>query len=79
MPRYFFNLFNDETTIDEEGLELPDDESAKARARDEARNFAAESIRHHGHLVLHHHIEVIRNDGVSVGVIGFGDVVEIRQ
>jgi hypothetical protein len=51
MPRYFFHVFNDEETRDEEGADLPDTPAAVRRAADEARILAAESIKEHGHLI----------------------------
>lgn len=79
MQRYFFHIYNDCDTPDEEGLELPDDETAVARGTAEARNLAAESVVLHGHLVLSHRIEVVSESGGCVAVIRFGDAVTIRQ
>lgn len=36
MPRYFFNLYNDLTAIDEEGVELPDLAAAEVHGIGEA-------------------------------------------
>ena len=78
MRRYFFHLYNDETSIDEEGTELPNDAVALQKAADQARNMAAHSVLH-GHLVLHHRIEVVDGNGQKVGTVHFGNVVEIQQ
>ena len=78
MARYFFNIYNDEETLDEEGLELPDASAALARAVDEVRNFAAESVKSHSHLVMHPRIEVVDADLRLVGTVRFGDVIEVR-
>jgi hypothetical protein len=59
MPRYYFHLFNDVTSIDEEGVELPNDAVALQRGADNARHMAADSVLH-GHLILDHRIEVQR-------------------
>ena len=77
MPRYYFHLFNDITSTDEEGTFLPNDASALQRAATVAREMAAESVRQ-GHLVLEHRIEVAKR-GETIGIVQFGDVVQIRQ
>ncbi|MDO7841919.1 DUF6894 family protein [Sphingomonas immobilis] len=79
MSRYYFHVFNDEETRDDEGQEFPDVAAAHARARYEVQRLAAHSITEHGHLVLHHRIEVEDQDGNWIATVQFGDVVEIRQ
>jgi len=78
MSRYYFNVYNDEITLDEEGAELADTSAALRRAADGVRNFAAESVKAHGHLVLHHKIEVEDEGRNRVGVVYFRDVVAIE-
>ncbi len=78
MQRYFFHIFNDTVTRDEEGIELGGDREAQERAFVEARVLAAESVREEGHLVLNHHIEVVAASGETIAVVKFGDAVEIR-
>lgn len=78
MTRYYFDVFNDEITLDEEGQELPDREAAVARARFEARVLAGDSVVQQGHLVLDHHIRVRSPDGDIVASVNFGDVIEVR-
>lgn len=58
MARYFFHVFNDEITLDEEGAELADLDAARAYAVESARALAADSVRH-GHLNLDHRIEIV--------------------
>jgi hypothetical protein len=77
MPRYFFNLYNDLTSIDEEGTELPDLSAAEARGRSNARIMAAESVKE-GHLTLHHRIEIADEDGAVLKIIPFSEVVAIQ-
>ncbi len=55
MPLYYFNLFNDDVTMDDEGVELADDEAARAHAVKEARVMAADTVLH-GHLTGSHRI-----------------------
>ena len=76
MPRYFFHLFNDETTIDHEGQELPNDAAAFLEATKCARAMAAESVE--GHLILDHRIEVTSSEGRKVGTVYFRDAVKVE-
>jgi hypothetical protein len=78
MPRYFFHMFNDDTTTDEEGQELPSDAAALQRAAEYARAMAADSVSL-GHLVLDHRIVVEKDAGERVGAIHFRDVVKIKE
>ena len=78
MPRYYFHLFNDAQVPDPEGIDLPDATVALERAVSAARAMAAESVRE-GRLILSHRIEISDETGASVGVVHFGDVVEIQE
>jgi hypothetical protein len=77
MPRFYFNVFNDEVTLDDEGADLADLAAARKRAVVEARLFAAESIVARGHLVLTHHIEIASDEG-ALETVTFGDAIEIQ-
>ena len=77
MPRFYFHLYNDITSIDEEGLELPNAAVAIQKAITSAREIAAEAVRN-GRLVLDHRIEVADSSGEIVGKVPFRDVVEIE-
>ena len=50
MARYYFHVFNDEQTHDDEGQEFPDVQAARDRAHYEIRKLAAHSIAEFGHL-----------------------------
>jgi hypothetical protein len=78
MRRYYFHLYNDETSLDQEGTELPNEAVALQKAADQARNMAAQSVKE-GHLVLHHRIDVVDDRGGKVGTVHFGNVVEIQE
>jgi hypothetical protein len=78
VPRFYFHLFNDMTSIDEEGAVLPNAAVALQKGATIAREMAAESVRE-GHLVLDHRIEVADEQGETVGVIRFADVVQVKQ
>ena len=78
MRRYYFHLYNDETTLDHEGIELPNAAVALQKAAKDARTMAAQSVIE-GRLVLHHRIEVVDDCGEAVGTVHFGNVVEIQE
>ena len=77
MPRYFFHVFNDETSLDDEGQELPDRQAARAHAITAARSLMGDTLKT-GRIVLSHHIAVQGEDGEIVSNVTFGDAVEIR-
>ena len=76
MPRFYFHLYNDETALDPEGEEMPDAAAAMDSAECMARDMAAQSVRD-GRLTLSHRIEVTNADREVVGVVHFGDVVQV--
>ncbi len=78
MPRFYFHLFNDLTTMDEEGAELRDDASAMIQAATYARDMAAESVRD-GHLTLSHRIDVEHKGGRRIRSVYFRDVIQIAE
>ena len=77
MPLYYFNLFNDDVTMDDEGVELADDEAAHARAVKEAREMAADTVLH-GHLTCSHRIEFADAARKPIGVVRFDEAVDVR-
>lgn len=77
LRRFYFHLYNDFTSIDEEGSELPNEAAALQRGAQLARQMAAESVRE-GQLTLGHRIEVTDKAGKIVGTVYFRDVVEVR-
>ena len=77
MPLYFFHVYNDDVTLDDEGLELLDGEAAKAHAIKEARVLAAETVGK-GHFVGHHRIEVLDENRENVACVRFDEAVEVR-
>lgn len=76
MPRYFFDIFNDEVVSDEEGIPLAGDEEAMRRAVIEARELAAESVCN-GHLVGSHRVEVLDERRERIGAVRFDEAVAI--
>ena len=77
VPRYFFNLYDDEVVIDGEGRELPDVAAARAVAFASAREMACAEVLE-GHLALDHRIEVVDETGEPACTVHFRDVVMVE-
>jgi hypothetical protein len=77
MPRYYFNLRNDISVDDEEGVDLPDEATASERAVKYAVEMAAVGVAERRHLDVHHRIEVTNGAGELLFTVEFGDVVKI--
>lgn len=77
MPRFYFNLRNDLSVDDEEGLELPDLAAAREHAIYNARSIAAENV-HAGSLNLSHRIEIADGDGTLLDAVSFGEAVIVE-
>ena len=78
MPLYYFHIYNDAITMDEEGVELADAHAARAHAVNGARSLVCETARH-GYLVRAHRIEIVDEHQKPVGTVRFDEAVEIRQ
>ena len=78
MPRYFFHVYDDVITHDEEGLELPNAAAARLKAIRGARDIISEQVRH-GHFVLSHWIDVVDEQGENVLTVAFRDAVRIDE
>lgn len=76
MPLYYFNIYNDDTTLDEEGAELADEHAARAFAVKAVRELAAETTLH-GHFVGHHRVEYVDADQKPLGTVRFDEAVEV--
>lgn len=77
MPLYFFNVYNDVVTLDDEGAELADDQAARAHAVKAARSLAADTVSQ-GHLAAHHYIEIVDKDRKPVATVRFDEAVDLR-
>ena len=77
MPRFFFHVFNDDTTIDEEGAELIDLDAARERALNGARDLVCESVAK-GHLNLDHRIEVTDEQNARLLTVTFREAFTIQ-
>jgi hypothetical protein len=78
MPRFHLNLHNGlGLTPDEEGLDLPDEEAARAEAIRSIRSLVSEEVKE-GCIDLNGRIEIIGEDGQCVDTIRFVDAVELQ-
>ena len=77
MPLYFFDVYNDDVTLDDEGAELVDAQAARARAIKEARVLAAETVSR-GHFTGRHRIEIRDAGHNCIGSVSFAEAVDVR-
>jgi hypothetical protein len=77
MPLFFFDIYNDAITLDDEGYELVDAAAARAHAIKAARSLMTETVTH-GHLTRHHRIDVCDAEHVCVDTVRFDEAVDIR-
>lgn len=76
MPRYKFHIFDDDQTIDREGLVFPDISAARDHAIRGARGLMAEDIKTKGRIKLSHWIEIEDEESQMI-VVPFGEAVTI--
>ncbi|MET0179902.1 MAG: hypothetical protein ABW194_05395 [Novosphingobium sp.] len=76
MRLYFFNLYDEFETFDEEGVWLANAEEAIDRAFQEARALAAAAVLG-GHLTCHHRIEIVDENRNVIDTVRFDDAVRI--
>ena len=77
MPTFFFDVYDDDVALDEEGLELADLEAAKRAALQGARGLASEQVLN-GYLDLRHRVEVRDETGASLATVSFRDAVAVE-
>jgi len=63
--------------MDDEGVELVDNDAARAHGVKEARTMAADSVSK-GHLTTSHRIEIVDESRNAVGTVRFDEAVDIR-
>jgi hypothetical protein len=76
MPRYFFDLYNDEVALDEEGAVLAGPDEAYRRALMEAREMIAAIVEDHRKIDLKHRIEVRGESGQILERIPFEQAIQ---
>jgi hypothetical protein len=75
MARFYFNVYNTETTLDDVGSELAGLPEAKAEARTAAADLIREEILAGRPLHLHHRIEVEDEGHEVVHVLRFDELI----
>ena len=79
MARYYFHICNGTGFVqDEEGLELPDIEAARAEAIRSARSIMASDVQR-GMLDLSSFIEIEDENRQLVQTLGFQEAVDLTQ
>ena len=79
VPRFYFHLYDDLDVRDEEGIELPDLETARAQAVRCARVTFAEAAKDEGRVVLRHRIDIADEQGAVLETVQFGDAVSVEE
>jgi len=77
MQRFYFHLYNDIVAMDEEGIELPDLETAKAAAIINIRDLLIDDVKA-GRVPLQHRIEIADDAGTILATVPFGDAVAVE-
>lgn len=77
MPRYFFHLHNDVVAMDEEGVDLPDREAARANGIKEAREIMLETVSQ-GRINFSHRIDIADESGAVLESVTFGEAVAVE-
>jgi hypothetical protein len=78
MPRFFFNLYDDIASLDEEGKEFPSLQAAREWAFGVAREMACAEVLE-GHLSLKHQIEIADENGKVLATVLFRDAIELES
>ena len=77
MPRYFFNLYNDVVTMDEEGVDLASTDAARDEAIRNIRDLMKDDLVK-GRIALAHWIEIADGHGQVLGTVRFGEAVTVE-
>jgi hypothetical protein len=78
VPRFYFHLHDDADIPDDEGVELPDLDAARAHAVRCARAMFGEVAKDEGRVVLHHRIEIEDGRGRVLDTVYFRDAVKVE-
>lgn len=79
MPPYFFHLHNDVDAPDDEGVELPDLDAARAHATTLVRFTFGETAKDEGRVVLHHRIDIEDESRAVLDTVYFRDAVKVEE
>jgi hypothetical protein len=77
VPRFFFHIFDDAVSRDDEGLELADADAARRAGMAGIRAMICDQVKQ-GRLSLHHRIEVEEEGVGPLLTLAFADAVEIE-
>lgn len=77
MPHYYFHLYNDIVSMDEEGVDLPDLEAARANGIREAREMMLETVAE-GRINFSHRIDIADESGAVVDTVTFAEAVKVE-
>ncbi|MGZ8286285.1 MAG: DUF6894 family protein [Allosphingosinicella sp.] len=77
MPRYFFHLYNDIISMDEEGADLANLEAARANGIKEAREMMLETVAE-GRVNFSHRIDIADESGTVIDSVTFGEAVKVE-
>jgi hypothetical protein len=77
MPRFYFHIYNDDITTDEEGLDLADVDVARERAVEFARDLLCQDARQ-GSITLSDRIVVEDEQHRPALTLRFGDAVKVN-
>jgi hypothetical protein len=79
VPRFYFHLHNDIDVPDDEGVDLPDLNAARAHAARQARVTFGETAKDEGRVVLHHRIDIENEQGTVLDTVHFRDAVSVEE
>ena len=77
MQRFFFHIYDDVASLDEEGEVLPDFAAARKEAIRGARSIAAEQVLK-GRLNRSHWVDIADETGDVLGTVTFGDAIAVE-
>ena len=77
MPRFYFDIYDDDVTQDPEGTELRDDSAALAFAVKQIRSLAADTVLH-GHFTASHRLAILDVERNQVASMRFDEAVDVR-
>jgi hypothetical protein len=77
MAKYYFHLYDDMVTIDEEGVDPPDIAAARVNAIASIRGLICGDVQT-GRLDLRHRIEVT-NDNERLFTVSYREALELRH
>lgn len=78
MPRYYFHVFNEMETRDDDGQEFSGPDAARKEARDAAADLIREEIRAGRPICPDHRIEIEDEQRQLIDVLRFGDLIAGR-